>query len=334
MQLAKTGVPESVTQTLAPDKRPAGPSVVVLIPCYNEAATIADVVRDFRLSLPDAAIYVYDNNSTDRTAEIAAGAGAIVRTERRQGKGQVVRRMFAAIEADIYVLVDGDATYDAAAAPRLIAELMSGPYDEVNGARAAIGAEAYRRGHALGNRLLSGLVSLIFGAESRDMLSGYKALSRRFVKTFPAMSGGFEIETELLVHALDLGVPMSEVETAYRERPPGSTSKLSTVKDGIRILGLILHLVRDLMPLQFFSSVAAVFVLASLIAGAPVVADFIETGLVPRFPTAILAVGLMLIGIVSFFSGLILDSVAKGRREAKLIAYLSMQGVPSSSGGN
>jgi glycosyltransferase involved in cell wall biosynthesis len=308
-------------------------AVAVLVPCFNEAATIETVVRSFQKSLPEALIYVYDNNSTDGTAEIAARAGAIVRSERRQGKGHVVRRMFASVEADVYILVDGDATYDAAAAPRLVEELISGPYDEVNGARIATDPGAYRPGHAVGNRMLSGLVSLIFGAESTDMLSGYKALSRRFVKTFPSISSGFEIETELLVHALDLEMPMSEIATAYRERPVGSVSKLSTVKDGFRILWVILHLMRDLLPLQFFSAIGALFILASIAAGVPVILEFLSTGLVPRFPTAILAVGLMIVGIISLFAGLILDSVAKGRREVKLLAYLSMASVPTSRSG-
>jgi len=303
----------------------AGPaqSIAVLIPCYNEAKTIASVVASFRSSLPDARIYVYDNNSSDGTAETAREAGAIVRTERRQGKGYVVRRMFADIDADIYLLVDGDATYDAKAAPRLIAELLAGPYDKVNGARVHRSVDAYRAGHVLGNKLLSGLVSYIFGAQSRDMLSGYKVLSRRFVKSFPATSIGFEIETELLVHALDLDVPMSEIETDYCERPPGSVSKLSTIKDGIRILGLIVHLVRDLLPLQFFSLVGGLLIFASTAVGIPVVVEFSATGLVPRLPTAVLAVGLMIVGVIAIFAGLILDSVAKGRRETKLLAYLS-----------
>lgn len=302
------------------------PAIAVLAPCYNEATTIAEVVRGFRASLPEAEIYVYDNNSTDGTAEAARQAGAIVRNERRQGKGHVVRRMFADVEADIYVLVDGDATYDPAAAPRLVAELLAGPYDQVNGARVAKTPDAYRPSHALGNRLLSGLVSLIFGARSRDMLSGYKVLSRRFVKSFPAMSTGFEIETELLVHALDLDLPTSEIETNYRERPRGSVSKLSTVRDGLRILRVILHLVRDLLPLQFFSIIGALFVLASIAAGVPVISEYLETGLVPRLPTAVLAVGLMIVGIIAVFTGLVLDSVAKGRREAKLLVYLSHRG--------
>ena len=231
--------------------------------------------------------------------------------------------MFAAIEADIYVLVDGDATYDPGAAPRLATELLAGPFDMVNGARLHQSAGAHRAGHVWGNKLLSGLVSLIFGAQNRDMLSGYKALSRRFVKSFPATSAGFEIETELLVHALDLDLPISEIETEYHERTPGSLSKLSTIKDGMRVLWMILHLVRDLLPLQFFSAIGSIFMLASIAAGIPIISEYIATGLVPRLPTAVLAVGLMIVGILSLFSGLILDSVAKGRREAKLLAYLS-----------
>ena len=305
------------------------PTIAVLVPCYNEAQTIAGVVQSFRMNLPEAQIYVYDNNSTDGAAEVARKAGAIVRRERRQGKGYVVRRMFADVEADIYVLVDGDGTYDAAAAPRLVGELLAGPFDQVNGVRIHKSAKAYRAGHVVGNRLLSTLVSLIFGKYGRDMLSGYKALSRRFVKSFPAMSRRFEIETELLVHALDLDLPISETETDYRERPEGSVSKLSTIGDGLRILWLILHLVRDLLPLQFFSCVGAVFVIASLASGIPVILEFFATGLVPRLPTAVLAVGLMLVGIIAVFTGLILDSVAKGRREIKLLAYLSEPPFPS-----
>ena len=305
------------------------PTIAVLVPCYNEAQTIAGVVQSFRMNLPEAQIYVYDNNSTDGTAEVARKAGAIVRRERRQGKGYVVRRMFADVEADICVLVDGDGTYDAAAAPGLVRELLAGPFDQVNGVRIHKSAKAYRAGHVVGNRLLSTLVSLIFGKYGRDMLSGYKALSRRFVKSFPAMSTHFEIETELLVHALDLDLPISETETDYRERPEGSASKLSTIGDGLRILWLILHLVRDLLPLQFFSCVGAVFVIASLASGIPVILEFFATGLVPRLPTAVLAVGLMLVEIIAVFTGLILDSVAKGRREIKLLAYLSQPPFPS-----
>lgn len=297
-------------------------SIAVLIPCYNEAVTIAAVVADFRRALPNARIFVYDNNSGDATATEAARAGAIVRSETRQGKGHVVRRMFSDIEADIYVLVDGDATYEAAAAPRLIAALLAGPCDKINGARVHEAQAAYRPGHVLGNRMLSGLVSWLFGADSRDMLSGYKVLSRRFVKSFPATSRGFEIETELLVHALDLGIPMSEIDTNYKERPAGSISKLSTVKDGFRILGLILHLVRDLRPLQFFSLVGSIFFVTSILISIPVIVAFMETGLVARLPTAVLSVGVMLTALLALVTGLILDSVARGRREAKLLTYL------------
>lgn len=299
------------------------PRIAVLIPCYNEAVTVARVVADFRAALPGADIYVYDNNSRDDTAAIARQAGAIVRTERRQGKGNVVRRMFADVEADIYVMVDGDGTYEADAAPRLVAELTSGPFDKVNGARVHTSAAAYRRGHQFGNRLLSGLVSTLFGAQSRDMLSGYKALSRRFVKSFPASTQGFEIETELLIHTLDLDLPMSELDTAYDERPEGSESKLSTVKDGVRILWLVFELVRDLMPLQFFGVVGLVLIALSLLMGVPVVVDFLETGLVPRLPTAVLATGTMMLGFLCMLAGLILDSVARGRRETKRLAYLA-----------
>ena len=302
------------------------PSIAVLVPAYNEALTIATVVAQFRECLPAARIFVYDNNSSDGTAEIARQAGAIVRTETRQGKGFVVRRMFSDIEADIYLLVDGDATYEAAAAPRLVEALLAGPFDKVNGARVTDRDLAYRRGHVLGNRLLSGLVSRIFGSRGHDMLSGYKVLTRRFVKSFPAASRGFEIETELMVHALDLDVPMVEIETVYRERPPGSHSKLSTYRDGLRILALILHLVRDLMPLQFFSAVAGLLVLASVAFGTPVILTFLETGLVPKLPTAVLAVGLMIAGLLAQVTGLILDSVARGRRETKQLAYLALSG--------
>jgi hypothetical protein len=237
--------------------------------------------------------------------------------------------MFADIEAEAYILVDGDATYDATAAPRLLRLLISGPFDKVNGARVHYSPAAYRQGHQFGNRLLSALVARVFGAQSRDMLSGYKALSRRFVKSFPATSTGFEIETELLVHALDLGLPMAELETVYVERPPGSESKLSTVKDGVRITWMILQLIRDLLPLQFFSAAGAAMVLLSAAAGVPVIVEFLETGFVPRLPTALLATGLMVLGFLTFFSGVILDSVAKGRREMKMLSYLSYSAVPS-----
>ncbi|MDQ0469374.1 glycosyltransferase family 2 protein [Labrys wisconsinensis] len=308
-------------------QRSAAPRIAVLVPCYNEATTIATVVRDFLGHLPGATVYVYDNNSRDGTAEIAAAAGAVVRRETRQGKGHVMRRMFADIDADIYVMVDGDDTYDAASAPLLVARLREGPYDLVNGARIDTGKAAYRPGHRFGNRLLTGLVSNIFGIASRDMLSGYKALSRRFVKSFPALSTGFEIETELLVHALELNIPASEVDTPYKERPAGSESKLRTVQDGLRILRLITRMVKAERPLLFFSAMATVLALLSIGVAIPVFIDFVETGLVPRLPSAVLSVGLMLSAIISFFSGLILSTVTRGRRELKRLRYLAFAPV-------
>jgi glycosyltransferase involved in cell wall biosynthesis len=298
--------------------------VAVLVPCYNEAVTIAAVVRDFRRSMPAATVYVYDNNSTDGTAAIAGAAGAVVRRETRQGKGHVVRRMFADIEADIYVMVDGDDTYDAASAPALVKRLREGAFDLVNGARVEMAEAAYRRGHRFGNWLLTGLVTEIFGTASRDMLSGYKALSRRFVKSFPALSTGFEIETELLVHALELGLPTSEVDTPYKERPQGSQSKLRTFHDGARILRLIVRLVKEERPLFFFSMLAISLALISGALALPVIIEFWRTGLVPRLPTAVLSTGLMLTAIIAFFSGMILDTVTRGRREMKRLHYLSL----------
>lgn len=285
--------------------------------------TIARVIRDFRASLPGAAIYVYDNNSRDHTADIAAAEGAIVRRETRQGKGFVVRRMFADIEADVYLIADGDATYDASAAPQLVEELLSGYHDLVNGVRRHRDAAAYRPGHVLGNRLLTGMVGALFGAKGRDMLSGYKAMSRRFVKSFPLRSRGFEIETELLIHAVELGVPMAEVETAYGERPSGSSSKLNTIRDGLRILRLIVHLVRKERPLQFFGLFAFLFSASGIGLTIPVVIEYLQTGLVSRLPTFVAAMSMLLIGILCFFTGLILDTVVAMAREQKTLAYLS-----------
>lgn len=296
--------------------------IAVLVPCYNEAMTVANVVRGFREFLPEAAIFVYDNNSTDGTAEIANDAGAIVRTEKLQGKGNVVRRMFGDIEADIYIMVDGDDTYDASAVHRLIEELRSGPYDMVNAARVAESSGAYRSGHAWGNKLLTGLVQRIFGTATTDMLSGYKAFSRRYVKTFPTMSRGFEIETELVVHALDLRLPLSEISAPYKERPVGSQSKLRTYSDGFRILRLIGFLVKEERPLAFFSIVAGALAVLSLAIGSSVLIEFFETGLVPRLPTAVLATGTMLSALLSLSCGFILDTVTRGRREMKRLAYL------------
>ncbi len=303
--------------------------VAVLIPCYNEAVTIGKVVADFRAALPNAEIYVFDNNSNDATAEAARRAGALVRDERLQGKGHVVRRMFADIEADAYVLVDGDGTYDAAAAPAMLRLLVDERLDMVTGLRTGEAADAFRRGHRFGNQVLTGLVRLLFGNRTSDMLSGYRVFSRRFVKSFPALVGGFETETELTVHALALQMPVGETPTLYRGRPAGSESKLSTWSDGVRILRTILLLVKEEKPFLLFSTIAAVLFLAGLALGAPVVINFWETGLVPRLPTAVLASGLMVLAFLSFTSGVILGSVARGRREFKRLAYLAQPAAPA-----
>jgi glycosyltransferase involved in cell wall biosynthesis len=301
-----------------------GIRVAVLVPCFNEEHSIFDVVSEFRRALPESTVYVYDNNSSDRTAERARSAGAIVRRETWQGKGHVVRRMFADVEADVYLLVDGDGTYDSASANGLIDRLLEDGLDMLNAARADTSVAAYRRGHRLGNLVLSGLVTRIFGRQLTDVLSGYRAFSRRFVKSFPALSTGFEIETELTVHALELRMPVAEIKTPYRERPTGSTSKLHTVRDGIRILRTIMALVRDERPLRFFGSVGTVLVGLSLMLGWPVIRTYLETSLVPRLPTALLATGLMLLAFLSVASGLILDTVTRGRRELKRLHYLQI----------
>ncbi|MEL6979027.1 MAG: glycosyltransferase family 2 protein [Pseudomonadota bacterium] len=299
--------------------------IAVILPCYNEEHAIGQVVADFREALPTAEIYVYDNNSTDRTVDVAHEAGAIVRTEPRQGKGNVVRRMFSDVDADIFVLADGDDTYEAGAAPELIRKLLDHQLDMVTGRRVAIDAEkAYRRGHRFGNRALTGLVQLFFGVGTQDMLSGYRVMSRRFVKSFPALSLGFEIETELTVHALELRMPIADHPTAYKERPPGSVSKLSTIKDGMRIGFTIIRMLKAERPLMFFSSIASALALLSLVLIAPVFWEYLQTGLVPRFPTAILSGFLMLAAIVSVAAGLILDSVTLGRRELKRLSYLNL----------
>ncbi|MFM5913831.1 MAG: glycosyltransferase family 2 protein [Chakrabartia godavariana] len=299
------------------------PRVAVLLPCYNEAAAIAQTVADFRAALPDAAIYVYDNNSTDRTAEIAAAAGAIVRTERMQGKGNVVRRMFADVEADIYVMADGDATYEAAAAPGLIDLLVSDQLDMVVGARKSEVEAAYRRGHRLGNAMLTGMLAWLFGRSFTDILSGYRVFSRRFVKSFPVLSEGFEIETEISVHALELRMPVAERITAYAARPEGSESKLSTYRDGWRILKTILMLFRIEKPMAFFGLIGAALALAAILLSIPLFLTYFQTGLVPRLPTAVLATGLMLVAFLSWVCGLILDTVVRGRREMRRLAYLA-----------
>ena len=298
-------------------------SMAVLVPCHNEASTVARVVQEFRHFLPAALIYVYDNCSTDDTAEIARGSGAIVRAEPLLGKGNVVRRMFADVEADIYVMVDGDGTYDAAAAPGLVERLVRDGLDMVNCARVAAADGVYRPGHKFGNRILTGLVTRVFGERLKDMLSGYRVMSRRFVKSFPALSSGFEIETELTVHALELRAPIAEMSAPYFLRPRGSASKLRTIGDGMRILRVIVHLVKEERPLQFFSAIFALLTTVSLALGVPVVLEFISTGLVGRLPTAVLATGLMILAFLSLFCGLVLDTVTRGRRELKRLIYLA-----------
>lgn len=306
------------------------PKTAVLIPCFNEEATVARVVEDFRRSLPNAEIFVYDNNSTDRTKEVAKNAGAVVRTEPLQGKGNVVRRMFADIEAEVYVLVDGDATYDAAAAPRMIELLLDHQLDMVNGARVTDIKEAYRLGHRFGNRLLTSIVAMTFGNRLGDMLSGYRIFSRRYVKSFPSLAVGFEIETELTVHALHLRMPIAEVETVYKDRPAGSASKLNTFRDGFRILWKILVFIKEEKPMAFFSSIALFFCLSSIGLMFPILTEFVETGLVPRLPTAVLSMSMMIIAFLSVACGLILDTVSRGRSEMKRMRYL---GTPSTLNG-
>jgi len=299
------------------------PRLAVLVPCYNEEAAIAKVVRDFRSVLPAAQVYVYDNNSKDATRAIAKDAGAVVRSETRQGKGNVVRRMFADIEADVYILVDGDDTYDAAAAPAMVARLIDEGLDIITGRREATGGAAYRRGHVMGNKLLTGLTGLMFGVNMGDMLSGYRIMSRRFVKSFPSAVEGFGIETELSVHAVRMLVPMAEVVTKYKERPEGSASKLNTYRDGIRILFTIAGLTRRERPLVYYGLIFLLFALASLAIGIPVVIEYFETGLVPRLPTAVLVTGMMIISALSLVAGLVQDNITRGRWEQKRLTYLS-----------
>jgi len=300
------------------------PKIAVLLPCYNEEAAIGQTVRDFRVALPDATVFVYDNNSEDRTMEVAAAAGAVVRRERIQGKGNVVRRMFADIDADVYVMADGDATYDAASAPALILRLLGEQFDMIVGSRISQAELAYRRGHRFGNALLTGMLARLFGRSFSDILSGYRVFSRRFVKSFPSLSSGFEIETEISVHALELKMPVAEIETPYFARPEGSASKLSTYADGWRILTTIVTLYRIERPLLFFGMVGALFALLAVILAAPLAVTYVQTGLVPRFPTAILVTGLVILAALCWFAGLILDTVVRGRREVRRLAYLAL----------
>ncbi|MFO1039931.1 MAG: glycosyltransferase family 2 protein [Geminicoccaceae bacterium] len=300
-------------------------NIAVIIPCFNEAAAIGRVIEDFRTSLPGARIWVFDNNSTDGTADVARAAGAVVRHEPFQGKGNVVRRMFADVDADIYVMVDGDDTYDAASAPKLVARLVDQQLDMVTGARIFPGS--YRRGHVFGNRVLTGLVATLFRREIGDMLSGYRVLSRRFVKSFPLMATGFDIEPELTIHALELRMKTAEVETPYRDRGEGSVSKLRTFGDGFKILRVITHLLKEERPVEFFGTIFVVLALLSIAEIVPVVLEFMRTGQVPRIPTAVLATGTMLLAFLSLACGLILDTVTLGRRELKRLHYLA-QPVP------
>ncbi|WP_445194022.1 glycosyltransferase family 2 protein [Sphingomonas sp. Tas61C01] len=301
------------------------PKIAVLLPCFNEEAAVAQTVASFRAALPEARIYVYDNNSSDRTAEVARAAGAIVRCERIQGKGAVVRRMFADIDADIYVMADGDATYDAEAAPGLIARLIDEQFDMIVGSRISEIELAYRRGHRFGNALLTGMLARLFGRSFTDILSGYRVFSRRFVKSFPSLSAGFEIETEISVHALELKMPCAEIETRYFARPEGSTSKLSTYGDGWRILRTIATLYRIERPMLFFGTIGLLLTIAAVVLAVPLAITYVETGLVPRFPTAILVTGLVILAALNVFAGLILDTVVRGRREVRRLAYLALR---------
>jgi glycosyltransferase involved in cell wall biosynthesis len=309
------------------------PNVAVLLPCRNEEVAIGDLVRGFRAVLPAATVYVYDNNSTDQTAARAREAGAVVRRETMQGKGNVVRRMFADIEADIYVLSDGDGTYDPRAAPSLIARLAEDNLDMVVGARLGDAqGNAFRAGHRAGNRILSGMVAALLPNRLTDMLSGYRVFSRRFVKSFPALSRGFETETELTIHALELRMPIAEVPVSYGARAGGSASKLSTWRDGARIFAAIVFLFKEARPFKFFGAVAAVLVAVALVLAEPLVETYIRTGLVPRYPTAILITGIMIVAAISFVCGVILDTVSRGRREAKRMLYLAIPSLGATSG--
>jgi glycosyltransferase involved in cell wall biosynthesis len=302
----------------------APPRIAILLPCYNEEAAIGATVAGFRKALPTATIYVYDNNSRDRTRETAREAGAVVRTERQQGKGHVVRRMFADIDADVYVMADGDLTYDPQAAPAMVDMLVGEQLDMVVGTRVHEKKEAYRGGHVLGNRVFTGLLAGLFGRSFSDIFSGYRVFSRRFVKSFPVLSSGFEIETEMSVHALELRMPVGEVETSYAARPEGSHSKLSTFGDGWRILKTIVTLYRVERPFLFYGSIGMLLIAAAVILAVPLVRTYLQTGLVPRFPTAILATGMVIVAVLCMFAGLILDTVTRGRREVRRLAYLSL----------
>ncbi len=309
--------------------RPESPRIAVLLPCYNEEAAIGQTVRGFRDALPSATIYVYDNNSRDRTREVAAEAGAVVRSEKQQGKGNVVRRMFADVDADVYVMADGDLTYDPKAAPAMVDMLLADQLDMIVGTRRHEEKDAYRGGHVLGNKIFTGLLSGLFGRSFSDIFSGYRVFSRRFVKSFPVLSSGFEIETEMSVHALELRMPVGEVETSYGARPEGSHSKLSTYGDGWRILRTISTLYRVERPVLFYGGIGAILLVLALVLAVPLIVTYLHTGLVPRFPTAILVTGMTIIAVLCFFTGLILDTVTRGRREIRRLAYLALKAPES-----
>ena len=300
------------------------PRIAVLLPCFNEEAAIGATVAGFRAALPSATVYVYDNNSRDGTREAAAKAGAVVRGERQQGKGHVVRRMFADIDADVYVMADGDLTYDPNAAPTMVEQLLAERLDMVVGSRRHDAKDAYRGGHVLGNKLFTGLLAGLFGRSFSDIFSGYRVFSRRFVKSFPVLSSGFEIETEMSVHALELRMPVAEIETAYGARPEGSHSKLSTYSDGWRILKTIITLYRIERPVLFYGGIGALLLALAVLLAVPLVITYLNTGLVPRFPTAILVTGMTIVAVLCFFAGLILDTVTRGRREVRRLYYLSL----------
>ena len=304
--------------------RAGSPTIAVLLPCYNEEAAIAATVAGFKAALPGATVYVYDNNSSDRTRGIAAEAGAVVRSEKQQGKGNVVRRMFADVDADVYVMADGDLTYDPAAAPAMVDLLLAEQLDMVVGTRRHQQKHAYRGGHVIGNRLFTGLLAGLFGRSFSDIFSGYRVFSRRFVKSFPVLSAGFEIETEISVHALELRMPVGEVETVYAARPEGSHSKLSTFGDGWRILKTIVNLYRVERPVLFFGGIGAILLVAAFLLAIPLIRTYLQTGLVPRFPTAVLVTGMVIVAMLCVFTGLILDTVTRGRREVRRLAYLSL----------
>ena len=307
---------------------PQLPRVAVLLPCYNEEATIGATVQGFRKALPNAVVYVYDNNSKDRTRQIAAKAGAVVRSERQQGKGHVVRRMFADVDADVYVMADGDLTYDPVAAPQMVDLLLADQLDMVVGTRRHEEKDAYRGGHVLGNRVFTGLLAGLFGRSFNDIFSGYRVFSRRFAKSFPVLSSGFEIETEMSVHALELRMPVDEVETRYLARPEGSESKLSTFGDGWRILKTIGTLYRVERPVLFYGTIALLLFGAAVVLSIPLVTTYLHTHLVPRLPTAVLVTGMTIVAVLCFFTGLILDTVTRGRREMRRLAYLALEAPP------